>query len=62
VLAVPLREAPVTIRAEGPVDEPSDVWGGVIPIRRVADAPVWGDDSHADVPEDVARREADPGG
>lgn len=62
VLAVPLREASVKIRAEGPVDEPNDVeagiWGGVIPIRRIADAPVSGDDSHGDVPADVARRAA----
>ncbi len=62
VLAVPLREASVKIRAEGPVDEPEDVdagvWGGVIPIRRVADAPVSGDDSHDGVPQDVARRAA----
>jgi len=59
---VPVREASVKIRGEGPVDEPEDieagVWGGVIPIRRVAEAPVSGDDSHDDVPEDVARRAA----
>ena len=62
VLAVPLREASMKVRAEGPVDEPEDVaagvWGGVIPIRRIADAPVSGDDSHNDVPTDVARRAA----
>jgi nitroimidazol reductase NimA-like FMN-containing flavoprotein (pyridoxamine 5'-phosphate oxidase superfamily) len=62
VLAVPLREASVKIRAEGPVDEPADVaagvWGGVIPIRRVAEPPMSGEDSHDEVPEDVARRAA----
>ena len=35
VLAVPALEASMKLRAEGPVDEPSDVaagvWGGVIP-------------------------------
>ena len=50
------------VRAEGPVDEPEDVaagvWGGVIPIRRVAGLPVSGDDSHDDVPDDVTRRAA----
>jgi nitroimidazol reductase NimA-like FMN-containing flavoprotein (pyridoxamine 5'-phosphate oxidase superfamily) len=63
VLAVPMREASMKVRDEGPVDEPEDVaagvWGGVIPIRRVADAPVSGDDSHDGVPDDVARRAAD---
>lgn len=62
VLAVPLREASMKVRAEGPVDEPEDVaagiWGGVIPIRRVAEPPVSGDDSHDDVPADVGRRAA----
>ncbi len=65
VLAVPLVEASMKVRAEGPVDEPSDVeagvWGGVIPLRRVAGAPVSGDDSHDDVPPDVVRRAAELG-
>ncbi len=63
VLAVPLQEASMKIRAEGPVDEPEDVadgvWGGVIPIRRVADEPVSANDSPGAVPEDVARRAAE---
>jgi nitroimidazol reductase NimA-like FMN-containing flavoprotein (pyridoxamine 5'-phosphate oxidase superfamily) len=63
VLAVPLREASMKVRAEGPVDEPEDVeagiWGGVIPIRRVAEAVVSGEDSHGDVPVDVTRRAAE---
>ena len=63
VLAVPLLEASMKLRAEGPVDDPEDVdagvWGGVIPIRRVASPPVSGDDSHDDVPPDVVRRAAE---
>jgi len=65
VLAVPLREASMKVRAEGPVDEPDDVeagvWGGVIPLRRVAGAPVSGEDSHDDVPADVRSRAASLG-
>jgi nitroimidazol reductase NimA-like FMN-containing flavoprotein (pyridoxamine 5'-phosphate oxidase superfamily) len=66
VLAVPLHEASMKVRTGGPVDEPEDieagVWAGVIPMRRVADAPVSGDDSHDAVPEDVARRAAELAG
>ncbi|MDO9455873.1 pyridoxamine 5'-phosphate oxidase family protein [Nocardioides sp.] len=62
VLAVPLVEASMKVRAEGPVDEPEDVeagvWGGVIPLRRVSSGPVSGTDSHDDVPADVVRRAA----
>ena len=40
VLALSLHEASMKSRAEGPVDDPEDieagVWGGVIPLRRVA--------------------------
>jgi uncharacterized protein len=60
VLAVPLREASMKRRAGGPVDEPEDVaagtWGGHIPLRRVADAPLSAHDSHDSVPEDVRAR------
>jgi uncharacterized protein len=60
VLAVPLAEASMKQRTGGPVDEESDVeagvWGGVIPVRRVADAAVSADDSHDDVPADVSAR------
>ncbi len=60
VLAVPLVEASMKQRSGGPVDEPSDVeagvWGGVIPVRRVAGAAESGEDSHDDVPADVAAR------
>lgn len=62
VLAVPLREASMKVRAEGPVDDPADidpaVWAGVVPIQRVAEAPVESSDSSTAVPDDVARRAA----
>lgn len=62
VLAVPLLEASMKVRAEGPVDEPADVaagvWGGVVPLRRTASAPVPAADAHGDVPPDVVRRAA----
>jgi nitroimidazol reductase NimA-like FMN-containing flavoprotein (pyridoxamine 5'-phosphate oxidase superfamily) len=60
VLALPLREASMKERAGGPDDEAEDVasgvWGGHIPLRRVALPPVSGADSHTDVPEDVVSR------
>lgn len=60
VLAVPLHEASMKSRAEGPVDEPSDVaagvWGGVVPVRRVLGAPVADPDSSGPVPADVLAR------
>jgi nitroimidazol reductase NimA-like FMN-containing flavoprotein (pyridoxamine 5'-phosphate oxidase superfamily) len=60
VLALPLREASMKERAGGPVDEDDDiaagVWGGHIPLRRVALPPVSAPDSHADVPADVVSR------
>lgn len=66
VLAVPLHEASMKVRTGGPVDEPEDieagVWAGVIPLRRVAGQPVSGDDSHDNVPEDVASRAEDLAG
>ena len=44
VLAIPLHEASVKVRAGGPVDDDEDVesgvWGGVVPIRRIVDEPV----------------------
>lgn len=62
VLAVPLREASMKERAGGPGDEPRDVaagiWGGHIPIRRVADAPVACGEAHGEVPLEVAERAA----
>ena len=49
-------------RAGGPGDEPEDVeagiWGGHIPLRRVADAPVADEDAVGSVPADVVRRAA----
>jgi hypothetical protein len=61
VLAVPLHEASLKVRDEGPVDEPEDVeagvWGGVIPVRRVAGAPVAAPEAAAiAVPADVVLR------
>lgn len=63
VLALPLHEASMKERAGGPVDDPEDVatgvWGGHIPLRRVAMPPVSGADATAEVPADVrARAEA----
>jgi len=60
VLAVPLAEASMKERAGGPVDDPDDVaagtWGGHIPLRRVAGAPIPDGDASGDVPTDVVRR------
>lgn len=62
VLALPLHEASMKVRAEGPVDDVEDieagVWGGVIPLRRAAGEPVPGDDATGPVPADVVRRAA----
>ncbi|WP_422933737.1 pyridoxamine 5'-phosphate oxidase family protein [Sinomonas sp. P47F7] len=63
VLAVPLAEASLKVRAGGPGDEPEDIdagtWGGHIPLRRVAGAPVPDPDSEGKpAPADVARRAA----
>ncbi|KRF36542.1 pyridoxamine 5'-phosphate oxidase family protein [Nocardioides sp. Soil805] len=60
VLAVPLHEASMKERAGGPGDEPEDVatgtWGGHVPIRRVAGAPVPDADARGQVPSDVTAR------
>ncbi|GAB2471554.1 pyridoxamine 5'-phosphate oxidase family protein [Xylanimonas ulmi] len=60
VLAVPLHEASMKARAGGPGDEPHDIaagaWGGHIPLRRVAGAPVPDGDARGAVPEAVAAR------
>jgi uncharacterized protein len=62
VLAVPLHEASMKARAGGPVDEPEDVaagvWGGHIPLRRVASDPVTAADAVGAAPADVIRRAA----
>lgn len=63
VLAVPLAEASMKERRGGPGDDPADVaagsWGGHVPLRRVADAPVAAPDAVGVVPaEVVARAEA----
>lgn len=60
VIAVPLHEASMKERAGGPGDEPADVdsgaWGGHIPLRRVAAAPVSDEETDGSVPGDVAAR------
>jgi nitroimidazol reductase NimA-like FMN-containing flavoprotein (pyridoxamine 5'-phosphate oxidase superfamily) len=60
VLAVPLWEASLKVRAGGPDDEDDDVavypWGGHIPLYRVAGAPVGDAGSRGPVPDDVRRR------
>ena len=60
VLALPLREASMKERAGGPCDEDDDiasgVWGGHIPLRRIALPPVSSPDSHTAVPADVVAR------
>jgi len=62
VLAVPLHDASMKRRAGSPVDEPEDVaagvWGGHIPLRRVASAAVSDPEASGAVPEDVVRRAA----
>ncbi|HET7066676.1 MAG TPA: pyridoxamine 5'-phosphate oxidase family protein [Nocardioides sp.] len=63
VVAVPLAEASVKVRAAGPGDEPEDIargtWAGVVPLSLVA-GPVE-PDQDGEVPEDVLRRLADWG-
>lgn len=60
VLAVPLHEASMKERAGGPGDEPGDVaagtWGGHVPLRRVAGAPVPDADAGGEAPPDVTAR------
>ena len=60
VLAIPLHDASMKARAGDPVDEPQDVdagiWGGYIPLRQVASAPVSSVESDGPVPVDVIRR------
>lgn len=57
LLAVPLVEASMKRRTGDPVDDEADldsgVWAGVLPLRRVAGAPVSAADSHDEVPADV---------
>lgn len=62
VVAVPLHEASMKARTGGPIDEAEDVatgvWGGHIPLHRVADVPVPDQDATGAVPEDVRARAA----
>lgn len=63
VIAVPLAEASVKVRAGGPNDEPEDIaggtWAGVVPLT-VAAGPVQ-PDQDGEVPDDVLRRLANWG-
>jgi nitroimidazol reductase NimA-like FMN-containing flavoprotein (pyridoxamine 5'-phosphate oxidase superfamily) len=65
VLAIPLREASVKVRAGDPVDDDTDVeagaWAGVVPLSTVASSPVSAADSHDEVPADVVSRAAQLG-
>jgi uncharacterized protein len=60
VLAVPLWEASLKVRAGGPDDEDDDIaddpWGGHIPLYRVAGPPVGDARSRGPAPADVRRR------
>ena len=62
VLAVPLHEASVKVRAGGPGDEPEDVaagvWGGHVPLRLVAGEPVADGEARGPAPQDVVARAA----
>lgn len=57
VLAVPLREASMKVRTDGPGDEPDDItagsWGGHLPLRRVIEAAVPDPDAVGEVPASV---------
>lgn len=52
VLALPLDELSVKVRAGGPIDEDHDMdlphWAGVVPLATVAGAPVTADDLRTD--------------
>ncbi len=60
VLAVPLREASLKVRAAGVGDEPEDIeagiWAGVLPLRMVAGEVEQDPDAPGPVPDDVAAR------
>ncbi|ANH38811.1 Pyridoxamine 5'-phosphate oxidase [Nocardioides dokdonensis FR1436] len=63
VLALPLAEASLKVRAGGPVDDEPDiaagVWGGHVPLRLVAGEPVADADAvGVPVPAEVAARAA----
>lgn len=60
VVAVPLAEASVKVRAGEAADDAEDVedgvWAGVLPLPRVSPGPVSNSDSHDRVPADVVAR------
>ncbi len=63
VLAVPLQEASLKVRAGGPADDPDDedpgTWAGHVPLGRRVDEPVTAPGVRVPPPTDVARRVAD---
>jgi nitroimidazol reductase NimA-like FMN-containing flavoprotein (pyridoxamine 5'-phosphate oxidase superfamily) len=65
VVAMPLHEASLKMREGGSRDDAEDVeagiWGGHIPLHRVADAPVPSEDAHGVTPVEVVRRARDLG-
>jgi hypothetical protein len=60
VLAIPLREASVKVRADD-TDVEAGAWAGVVPLSTVASSPVSAADSHDEVPADVVSRAAQLG-
>ena len=65
VVAMPLHEASLKIREGGSRDDAADVaagiWGGHIPLRRVADTAIPSEDATGEPPAEVVRRAADLG-
>lgn len=59
VLAVPLTEASLKIRAGDPVDDADDVaaggWAGVVPVRRDLGPPLSAADCDVEIPDHVVR-------
>lgn len=58
VLALPIDEASVKVRAGGPINDPGDErfpgWGGVVPLALAARAPVPDDGPFVELPRSVA--------
>lgn len=54
VVRIPISEASAKVRTGGPIDDEEDlalpIWGGLIPLRTVADAPIAEPDVPAGVP------------
>jgi hypothetical protein len=54
VVRIPISEASAKVRTGGPIDDAEDltlpIWGGLIPLRMVADSPISDPDVPAGVP------------